>query len=252
MSEKLNILLKSADVETATKITELLYQLVDDEEIKSVKINRIKKGKNSIDVNTLLPFLQNIDVVGPMFTTALFTAGGTLAALKAVKYITEIVKNTIDISEKIGKNKSNLGLQCKIGDLSIVKFGKSFGMPYFDTILTAAAPETIKNTLLAKNLWGEIPLARDKFISLKYIALFVKTPIQAIQWIGKISKIEYNNINRKSTIFLDGTPQKISLIPYDKRWPNHNVRGTVFTTMKRIKNAKTLCDVYPSLDNFKK
>lgn len=251
MSENLNILLKSADVETAIKITELLYNLVDNEEIKSIKINRIKKGKNSIDVNTLIPFLQNINEIGPMFTTALFT-GGTLATLKAVKYITEIVKNSIDIKEKIGNNKSNLGLQCKINNLSIVKFGRSFGLPYFDTILTAAAPKTIENTLLAKNLWGEIPLARDKFISLKYVALFVKKPVQAIEWIGKIDKIEYNALNRKSTIFLKGPPQKIPLIPYDRRWPNHNVRGTVFTTMNRIKNAKTLCDVYPSLDNVKK
>jgi len=250
MVDKLSILLKSSDIETAIKITELLYNLVNDEEIKYIKIDRIKKGKNSIDVNTILPFLQNVNFIESAFTTALFT-GSALGGLKAVKYVTEIVKNTIDISEKIGNKKSNIGLQCKVRNLSLVKFGRSFKIPYFDTILTSAIPKTIKNTLIAQNLWGEIPIAREKFISLKYIALFVKKPVQAIEWIGKINKIEYNAQNKKSTIFLDGPPKKIRPIPYNKRWPNYNGHGTVYTTMNRIKSAKTLIDVYPSFDNIK-
>jgi len=120
----------------------------------------------------------------------------------------------------------------------------------FDTILTSATSSTIQDTLLAKkkNQWGEIPIAREKYPLIQYIAFFVKTPVRAIQWIGKVKTISYNPETQKSTIYLDGNPEKTRLVPYDKKCPRHNGHGTVYTTIKRIKKAKTLCDVYPSLD----
>jgi len=40
---KLNI--KSADIDSAMKITNLLYQLIDSKKLESVKIKQVKKGK---------------------------------------------------------------------------------------------------------------------------------------------------------------------------------------------------------------
>ena len=78
--------------------------------------------------------------------------------------------------------------------------------------------------------------------------MFVKKPVGAIATYGKVKKIQYNSDSGKSTVFLDGEPKDIGPVLYDQNWPHHNAHGTVYTTLDRIKNAETLADVYPSLD----
>lgn len=145
------------------------------------------------------------------------------------------------------------GVDCKINSESIVKYGRSFGVEPFDTILTSAAPETMEKMFLGENKWGEIKIALEKYYLIQHIAIFVKRPIAAITHIGDVSHIEYNPKNGKSTIFLEGKARKLKKpIPYDKKWKNYNSHGKLYTTKERIDNAKTLADVYPSLDYRKK
>ena len=247
----LQVNIRSANVEDALQITQILYQLVENKEVESMTIKKIRKGQNSIDFNSLSALVQNIDY------NTLIQQGSkwmsdhaieTYAGLKVLDKIVSTVKNSIDLSEKFKNKKSFLGLHCKLGKLNVIKFGRIYGIPYFDTLVTSATPRTIEDTLLEKNQWGEIPIAREKYLLIKHVALFVKTPVRAITWIGKVKEIEYNPTNKKSTIYLDGKPEQIRPIPYDRKCPRHNGHGTVYTTLERIRNAKTLCDVYPSLN----
>jgi len=247
---KLQVNLRSADIENATKITQILYSLVEDRQIESVSINKIKRGANSLDINSLIPIVNDnlnelLQMGLPIFGIGI---GVTYGVTKAIHEIISTIKETVELSEIIKGKKSFMGLHCKIGNQSLVKFGRSYGIPYFDTIMTSAIPQSIEDTLLTKNEWGEIPIAREKYPLIKHVALFVKTPVRAIRWIGNVKDITYNPLNKKSTIHLDGKPKQIPPIPYDPKCPQHNGHGTVYTTMKRIENAKTLCDVYPSLD----
>lgn len=245
----LQVNLRSADVENAVKITQILYSLVENREIESITINKIKKGANSLDINSLIPLINDgVKELGAWIPVGVVGVGATYGATKVIHEIISTIKDGIELSEKIKGKKSFMGLHCKIGRQNIVKFGRSYGIPYFDTIMTSATLQSIDDTLLAKNQWGEIPISRERYPLIKHIALFVKTPHRSIEWVGKVKEIKYNPNNKKSTIYLDGKPERIPQIPYDKKCPQHNGHGTVYTTLERIRNAKTLCDVYPSLD----
>jgi len=254
--DNLRVSIKSADPDSAKKITNILYQLVDDKKINSFKIKKILKGKNSIDLSPLVPLLEHVDLES-LYQSAkesdLFTVGKISVGIKIIKDIVAIVKDGIVIGEKIKGKKSMFGVNCKINTKSIAKYGRSFGIEPFDTILTSAVPKTMKNMFLDERKWGEIKIGLEKYYLIQYIAIFVKHPTAAITHIGKVSYIVYNPENRKSTIFLEGKPTKLKKsIPYDKNWRNHNAHGMVYTTKERIDNAKTLADVYPSLDYRKK
>lgn len=242
--------IRSADVENASKITNILYELVEKEKIGSVKISKIKKGKNSIDVSAIVQLFESIDV-GAAFNSGILEAaagmGGAYYGLKLAREIITAIKDGIVGYEKLKKMKSFMGLQLKIGGHTIAKFGRSYGVEPFDTILTSASPQSIQNTLIGKKQWGEIPIAREKYAMIDYVAIFTKSPVAAIEWIGKVKDIKYNPANNKSTVLLRSI-DKIKPIPYDERWPHHNAHGTVYTTIERVRNAKTLCDTYPSLD----
>lgn len=242
----LQVRIKSGDIDSVMKVTGILYQLIEEKEIESLSINKIKKGEHSLDFNSLAALLNNNQLL-----ETIIGGIGIEIAYRGVKFVHEIIstiKDGIDLSEKIKGNKSFMGLQCKIGRQSIVKFGRSYGIEYFDTIVTSATPQSLEETFLAKKEWGEIPIAREKYLLIKYVAIFVKTPVRAITWVGKVKNITYNPVNKKSTIHLDGFPRDITPIPYDDKCPQHNGHGTVYTTMARIEKAKTLCDVYPSLN----
>lgn len=247
--QNLRVNIKSADVENARKITNMLYELVENEKIESVKIKKMKKGKNSIDVSTIIQLFEDIDI-GATFQSGILNAaasvGGMYYGLKLAREIITSVKQGIETYEKLKKKTSFMGLHCKIGRWTIARFGRSYDVQSFDTILTSASPQSVEDTLLAKKQWGEILISREKYTMIDYVAIFVKSPVAAIEWIGKVKDIKYNPVNKKSTILLRSI-DKIKRIPYDERWPHHNAHGTVYTTIDRVRKAKTLCDTYPSL-----
>jgi len=250
-TDNLKANIKNADPESAKKITDILYRMVDKKEIESFQIKEITKGKNSIDLSPFIPILEEVDfetLYKIVKDHGLFAISQGYIGLRIIREILSVVREGIEISEKFKEKKSQFGVSYKINRHLVLKYGRSFGVDPFDTILTSATSSTIEDTLLAKNQWGEIPIAREKYPLIQYIAFFVKTPVRAIQWIGKVKTISYNPETQKSTIYLDGNPEKTRLVPYDKKCPRHNGHGTVYTTLKRIKKAKTLCDVYPSLD----
>jgi len=256
MLDDLTVEIKSADSENAKKITDILYKMVDEQEIESFKVKEIVKGENSIDLSPFIPILEEFDFEAAyemIKEHGLFAISQGYIGLKIIREILSIVKAGIEISDKLKGKESQFSVSYKINRHTVLKYGRSFGIEPFDTILTSAAPDTMKDMFLGENKWGEIPIAVKKHYLIQYIAIFVKQPTAAITHIGTVSHIEYNSESKKSTVFLKGKPKKLGKpIPYNKKWLHYNAHGTLYTTKERIDNAKTLADVYPSLDNRKK
>jgi len=248
--------IRSADTDSARKIAEYLYQLVDDQKIDSFKIKKITKGQSSVDFAPLVPFLGDIDFetwYQRAKESGLFTLGELYLGLRIIRAMLSIVKDGIEIGDKIKKKKSMFGISCNINTRPIVRYGRSFGVEPFDTILTSATPDSLQDTFYEERKWGEIKIAQEKYFLIQYIAIFVKKPKSAITHYGKVSHIEYNPETGKSTVFLEGKPKKLKKpVPCDKNWPQHNGHGALYTTMERIFDAKTMADVYASLDDRKK
>ncbi|AJM93040.1 hypothetical protein [Nitrosopumilus piranensis] len=247
---------KSADPDSAKKITDILYQMVEDKKIESFKIRRVTKGANSIDLSPLVPLTDYVDIESlyhQIKDSEIAVLGSGLLALGIAKKILSIVKDGIEIAEKIKGKKSMFGVNCRIDEQSVVKYGRSFGVKPFDTILTSATPKNMEKMFLKERRWGEIKIAFEKYYTIQYIAMFVKHPVAAITHMGEVDHIEYNPETGKSTLILKGSPKKLKKeIPYDPKWEHHNAHGTVYTTKSRIDTADTLADVYPSLDYRRK
>ena len=248
----LSVSIRSADLENASKITNILYRMVEDKKIKSFKINTIKKGENSIDFSPFVHLVENIDLESMYrqgIDSGFIILGEATIGIRLIRELLNTVKDGIDVAEKLPEIKSFFGIRCSINRKIVVKYGRSFGVEPFDTILTSATPATHEDMFFGENRWGEIKIARANYPLIKYIAMFVKHPVGAIVTYGKVKEIKYNPDSGKSTVYLDGKPKEFkNPVPYDEEWPHHDAHGTVYTTLDRIKNADTLADVYPKLD----
>jgi len=254
-NDNLNVIIKNADPDSAKKITDILYKLVDDKKINSFKIKNVKKGENSIDLSPFVSLLENIDLellYENAKESGLFAVGQGLIGIKIIREILGIVKDGIEISEKIKGKESKFGVNCLIKSQSIGKYGRSYNVEPFDTILASAEPDSMKDMFLKERKWGEIKIARARYPLIKYIVIFVKSPISAVTHRGTVSYIQYNPKTGKSMIFLKGAPEKIKPIRYNEKFLHHNAHGIKYTTNERVNNANTLADLYPSLDNQKK
>jgi len=251
----LSVRIRNADPDSAKKITDILYKLVDDKKINSFKIKNVKKGENSIDLGPLVSLLENIDLellYENAKESGLFAVGQGLIGIKIIREILGIVKDGIEISEKIKGVESKFGVHCLIKSQSVGKYGRSYNVKPFDTILASAEPDSMNDMFLKERKWGEIKIARWRYPLIKYIVIFVKAPTSAITHRGTVSYIQYNPKTGKSMIFLKGAPEKIKPIRYNKKFRQHNAHGIKYTTKKRVDNAKTLADLYQSLDNENK
>lgn len=249
--ENLKANIKSAKVKNAGDISNILFQMVEDGEINSFKINKIKKGANSIDITAEVPLSKNIDfneLYSHWNESTVNKLGEKYVGLKIFQKMLQMVKESMNSSEK----ESMFSLECKINRYTLVKYGKIYEEEFFDTILASAEPSSMKNMFLKENKWGEIKIAREKYPQIKYIVLFVKDPISAVTHRGTVSYIQYNPKSGKSTIFLKGEPEKIRPIKYDAKWLHNNAHGIAYTSNMRVNNAETLADLYPSLDYRKK
>jgi len=225
--DSLRASIKSADPDSAKKITDILYELVDNKKIQSFKVKKISKGKNSIDLSPLVPILEEIDfetLYRNAKESGLYAIGLGYLGIKIIREMLSVIKDAIELSEKMKRKKSMSGISCKINNHKIVRYGRSFGVEPFDTILTSGTPHSLKTTFLGEKKWGEIKISQEKYFLIEHVAIFIKHPIGAITHTGKVSNIEFNPENGKSTIILEGEPEEIPPIPYDTRFPHHNAQ----------------------------
>jgi len=174
--------IKNADPESAKKITDILYRMVDKKEIESFQIKEITKGKNSIDLSPFIPILEDVDyetLYKIVKDHGLFAISQGYIGLRIIREILSVVREGIEISEKFKEKKSQFGVSYKINRHLVLKYGRSFGVDPFDTILTSATSSTIQDTLLAKKSMGRNSNCKRKISFNSIYCLFCQNPCKS-------------------------------------------------------------------------
>jgi len=120
--------------------------------------------------------------------------------------------------------------------------------PKIDTIVCAAKPEGFKNVFLKEDRWYKVRISRKMKNKIKYLAMYESYPISAIRYIGEVKTIKPYKNSDYSEIVLKGKAQKIKPITLSKENPYLAPRSIKYTRKKWIEEAKTLDDVFRSLN----
>lgn len=75
---------------------------------------------------------------------------------------------------------------------------------FFDTVVFPAHEEGFRNVFLDENKWYYVRIREDRLPSLKYIAIYVSSPVSKITHYAKIKYFEFDENMQKYIIHLDG------------------------------------------------
>lgn len=116
-----------------------------------------------------------------------------------------------------------------------------------DTIVVPANAQRAVTTFLSQGYWSAVRIHETMIPLLKYIAFYQTLPVSAVTHIAPIASIEPLMDTEKSIINFAGQAEEIRHIPLVK-----GKKGRIktflrfrYTTLDRLKSAKTLDDVFP-------
>ena len=115
----------------------------------------------------------------------------------------------------------------------------------YDTVVFPAHEEGFRKAFLEESQWYYVRIREDRIPNLKYIAIYVATPISKITHYAKIREngFEYDVVKKKYRIYLDG--QAIALenpIPLGKI-PAASTRAPRYTTLQKLLTAEEYKDL---------
>lgn len=109
----------------------------------------------------------------------------------------------------------------------------------YDTIVCPAHQAGFEEEFLGKNRWYAIRISKKVIPRLKYIALYVTSPIGEITHYGRIHSIKPWKDTKKYIVKLDGNAKRIGPIVHS---PKISMQAPRFALMERLKRARTLAD----------
>ena len=114
-----------------------------------------------------------------------------------------------------------------------------------DTIVCPAREAGFRETFLGENSWYAIRLRAQRIPFIKYIAIYRLAPVSAITHYAAVESIKPYKRSGKYIVHLKGKPKKIGPVPLKKAPPGlaRRPQGPMFSTLQRIKAAKTMEDV---------
>ncbi|MBU4268453.1 MAG: hypothetical protein KJ808_06355 [Acidobacteria bacterium] len=102
-----------------------------------------------------------------------------------------------------------------------------------------AHPEGFEEEFLGKNRWYAIRLSKKVIPNLKYIAIYMTSPLHKITHYGRIDSIQPYQDSGKYMVKLSGKAKMIGPIVYS---PGINMQASRLTLMEKLKNARTLAE----------
>lgn len=115
----------------------------------------------------------------------------------------------------------------------------------YNLVTFPAHSSNFKTVFLGQKKWYEVRIAEDRIPNLKYIALYVGSPISGITHYGKIDKIiDSGNNNNKKIIFLDGDPISIGHTVVLGNTNATSMRPPRYTTLEKLLDAKYVKDLF--------
>jgi hypothetical protein len=111
----------------------------------------------------------------------------------------------------------------------------------YDTIVCPGHQDGYENEFLAKSRWFAIRISEKVIPNLRYIAIYVTSPINQITHYGRIRTIRPWRKSGKYIVQLRGKPKRIGPIDFS---PRIHLQGPRLALMARLQRARTLADVF--------
>ena len=109
----------------------------------------------------------------------------------------------------------------------------------YDTIVCPAHQDGFEKEFLGRNRWYAIRISKKVIPRLKYIALYVTSPINQITHYGRIRAIRPWRDSGKYIVLLRGNAKRIGPIDFS---PRINIQVSRLALMARLQRARTLAD----------
>ncbi len=113
-----------------------------------------------------------------------------------------------------------------------------------DTIVVPAAADGFQSAFLEKNAWWQIRISASMLDRIKYIAAYQISPISAITHFAEVARIEKYKDTNKYILYFKDKATKIEPIKLDGK--GLAPQAPRYTSMEKIKKAKTLSEVFGS------
>lgn len=117
-------------------------------------------------------------------------------------------------------------------------------LPDIDTIVCPAQEDGFNEVFLKENRWFAVRIKSKRIPKIKYLAMYEKSPISAIRYIGKVKEIKPYKNTSKYEIILDGKAEKIPSIVLSKEHPTLAPQAPRYTVKSLMDKAKKLEDIF--------
>ncbi len=109
----------------------------------------------------------------------------------------------------------------------------------YDTLVCPAHKDGFEKEFLGKNRWYAIRLSKRVIPRLKYLAIYLTSPIKQVTHYGRIRKIKPWRKSGKYIVLLKGRPKRVG--PVDSS-PKVNIQAPRLALLDRLIRAKTLAN----------
>ena len=117
-------------------------------------------------------------------------------------------------------------------------------LPEIDTLVCPAREEGFNAVFLNERRWFAVRINPKRIPKIKYLAMYEKSPVAAIRYIGKVREIKPYKNTGKYEIILDGEPSKIKPIKLTKNELHLVPQAPRYTIKTLIDKANTLADIF--------
>ena len=112
-----------------------------------------------------------------------------------------------------------------------------------DTVVVPAQQEGFESVFLGQNCWYSIRIAGGMLDKIKYLAAYQTNPVSAITHYAPVSQIEPYGESGKYKLVFPEKPKPIGPITFGDA-PTGSMQGPRYTTIDRLRKAKTLSDLF--------
>ncbi len=113
----------------------------------------------------------------------------------------------------------------------------------FDTIVCPAFEDGFKHAYIENNAWWAIRISQKARDQLRYLAIYEKKPVMAVQHYAEIDRIEPYKDSGKFIVYLKNK-KKIRPIEMDKGKKGVAPQASRYTTLAKLLKAKKLSELW--------
>ena len=128
-----------------------------------------------------------------------------------------------------------------VPSVAIVSTTKQKGLR--DTVVVPAQQDGFESVFLGQNCWYAIRIAGGMLDKIKYIAAYQTNPVSAITHYAPVSQIEPYGESGKYKLGFSEKAKPIGPITFGDA-PTGSMQGPRYTTIDRLRKAKTLSDLF--------